>query len=295
VFDRAYLFLPLTAAILYSAAALFLKLSERRGLSVGQITVLTNLASLIGFSLFYPWAEFPRMPSIWWPVVLLGLTIVIGQITSILSFTLGDVSVATPTLGTKVVLVAALASLFTSRPVGWATWVAAILMLIGLWLLMGSPLTGRRARAAPGVVLALIAAGSYACFDVIVQIWNPVIGFGLLLPPAFLIACLFSLPLLALRPRRARPIGPSPAVPLGLGLVLLTGQALLLVWSIGHFQDAAGANVVYASRGIWSVLMVQLLPGWFGRVEGLDGRGAFLRRVIGASVMLLGVFVTFSG
>ena len=68
-------------------------------------------------------------------------------------------------------------------------------------------------------------------------------------------------------------------------------QSLLLIGTIGYFQDAPRANVVYASRGIWSVLIVHMLATAGG--EGGMSRRAVIRRLCGAGVMIAGVAMAF--
>lgn len=292
--DKAYLLLPLFAAVLYTIGAMVLKAAERRGVGPYRITVLANFVSVLGFGLFYPWDEFPRLPAVWWPVLLLAVTIVVGQLTTILAFTRGDVSVATPALGTKVVAVAALASVFATKPVRVETWAAAFVVVAGLWLLLGKPKTGDRRRAAIAIAFALLASLAFGSCDVLIQIWSPKLDFGVLLPIAMLGAWLLSLPLLLI----GRPANPGPPDsawrPLLLGTGLLTAQSLLIAWTIGRFGDAAGVNIVYASRGVWTVLLVQLLPIWFGHVERFNTPGVFSRRLAGSALMMVGVFLAFA-
>jgi hypothetical protein len=64
---------------------------------------------------------------------------------------------------------------------------------------------------------------------------------------------------------------------------------MLLIWSIAHFGDAAGANVVYGSRGIWSVLLVVVLGKWVKSAEVMHGPGAFAKRLTGALVITIAI------
>lgn len=295
--EKYYLIFPLTSAVLYALGALVLKGAERRGVSVWQITALANVALAAAFAGFYPWADFPALPAVWWPVAAVGGLLVAGQAMSILAFARGEVSVATPALGTKVVFVAVVASVFVDRPVAPQTWAAAVLMLAGLWLVVGRPAKVDGRRIAAAVVFSLLGALGFACFDLVVQVWSPALGLGVLVPMGIATGAVLSLPLLWLHPSgsSAVHVPRTAAGPMALGVALLTLQSLLLIWSIGHFEDAAGANVVYASRGVWGVLLVQLLPGWFGRVERFESRAVFVRRALGAGVMMIGVFLAFAG
>jgi hypothetical protein len=54
---------------------------------------------------------------------------------------------------------------------------------------------------------------------------------------------------------------------LAAGVALFTLQSLVLIRAIGAFGDAAGANVVYSSRGLWGIVFVWLIGSWFGNRE----------------------------
>jgi hypothetical protein len=316
-----HLLLPLASAILYAFAAVALKEAERRGVGAMRITVLSNFALAAAFAAFVPWQDFPHLaPAVWWPVPLAGAAFAVGQAMTIVAFARGEVSVATPTLGTKVLFVTLVAAAFTSSPVHWSTWAAAGLMAEGIWLLVGWPHHTERRRVAYAVGCSLVAALAYAVFDVIVGVWSGTLGFGRLVPASVLAGSVLSLPLLAVGRRDGADVDtlevaadvavqpaprPSPGVPaeeaegagcpwlpsLILGLALLSAQSLLLISSIGYFHDAPRANVVYASRGIWSILVVHAIAGAAG--EGVRSRGAFMRRLAGAGVMLTGVGLAF--
>lgn len=295
--DRWYLIFPLAAAVLYSFGAYALKGAQRRGVTSAQAAFWTNIATAVGFMvIFYPWSD-PRLGAIpWGNVVAVGLAFYLGQITTILSFEKGGVSIATPMLGSKVLMVALLVVVFLDEPLGWPTWVAAALTTLGVVLLARS---GGEQRAGEhmgwGLVLATCAAFCFAVFDVMVQAWSPGYGFGYLLPPAMVLAALmsFSLPVISQGPFFAIPSG--VVRPLGAGAALLTMQALLLIWSIGHFGDAAGANVVYGSRGVWGVLIVALLGRWYYSVEAIGTRTIFLKRLVGALVIAAAIGVLVLG
>ena len=109
-----YLLFPLASAILYSFAAVALKLAERRGVPAMQITVLSNFALTAAFAAFVPWGDPHLAPKVWWPVAAAGVAFAAGQAMTIVAFARGEVSVATPTLGTKVLFVSLVAAAFTS-------------------------------------------------------------------------------------------------------------------------------------------------------------------------------------
>lgn len=295
--DRWYLIFPLASAVLYSLGAYALKGAQRRGVTSAQAAFWTNIVTAVCFmAIFYPWSDPLAGPASWWHVFAVGLMFYLGQITTILSFEKGGVSITTPMLGSKVLMVALMVAVFLSEPLGWQTWVAAVLTTTGVVLLArsgGEQTTGE--HIGWGLLLATLAAASFAGFDVMVQAWSPGDGFDRLLPPAMVVAAVmsFSLPMFSKGPFFTIPSGVLR--PLSAGAILLTVQALILIWSIGRFGDAAGANVVYGSRGVWGVLIVAVLGRWYHSVEVMGTRAVLAKRLVGALVIAAAIGVLVLG
>ena len=74
------------------------------------------------------------------------------------------------------------------------------------------------------------------------------------------------------------------AVPMG-------GQAVCMSMAIGFYQIPTQANIFYAGRGFWSVILVALIGGWLGLKEGKSSQPILLRRMIGALLLLVGVWL----
>ena len=70
------------------------------------------------------------------------------------------------------------------------------------------------------------------------------------------------------------------------GSFVLALQAGGVSWGI-VFIGATTTNVLYNSRGMWSVVLVWTVGHWFGNVERTRGRAVMLRRLAG-SLLLLG-------
>jgi len=284
--DQAYLLFPLAAAMLYSLAAYLLKGAQRRGITALQTTFYANLiTAVIFFAIFHPWGEPDPWPSNWLHVLWVGIAFFVGGVCTIVAFEQGAVSIATPMLGSKVILVAFIVAVVVGQDLLWTTWLAAFLTTLGVVLLARSMGGGAEGSATAGIVLALLASVSFAAFDVMVQEWSPVDGFGRLIPPAMILATIMSLGLAGRSPRTFFHITKRARRPLVLGSMLMASQAVLLIWSIGHFGDAAGANVVYGSRGVWTVLLVGFLGRWITSVEVFHSRAAFAERLLGAVVI----------
>jgi hypothetical protein len=69
-------------------------------------------------------------------------------------------------------------------------------------------------------------------------------------------------------------------------------QAVLMSLSIGLHQVPAEANVFYACRGIWAII----LTAWIGKRIGLHERDSsnivFSRRIIGATLLIISIYFT---
>src|SRR6185369_11735492 len=110
----------------------------------------------------------------------------------------------------------------------------------------------------------------YALFDVLVQKWSPAWGAGRLLPLTMALVAAFSV---ALRPLVPPPNGPVQGKLISIngwvagGAVCLALQAIMIVSFIALYGQATMANVLYGSRGLWSVLVVLLAGHWFQNRE----------------------------
>jgi hypothetical protein len=206
----------------------------------------------------------------------------------------GDVSVATPVVGTKVVFVAIFVTSLVGDPLPIAYWISAGMSAAGIALLS---VGGRGARPAGhrhvGLTIAtsLGAAACYALFDVLVRKWTPAWGVARFLPAVMCTSAALSLLLAPAFEGRLRDIPTGARRPLLLGSVFLGVQALLLVRTLGLYPDTTRINVVYNSRGLWSVLAVWLVGHWWGNTERHAGRAVMIRRVAGATLLLGAIVV----
>ena len=287
----AHLLFPLASSILYVAAALSLKRASEQGAGLWRSTFVMNMVVAACFAVMLvpgPRGPGPRPP---WQAAALGALFMAGQVLTMVALSRGDVSVATPVIGTKVVFVALFVTVVTGERLLIDYWVSAAMSAAGIALLNGGG-SHRGGRRNPGLTIAasLAAAVCYALFDVLVRKWAGAWGVGLLLPAVMGAAAVMSL---ALWPLFEGPLTgfPRPAWrPLLLGSVLIGVQALLLTRTLGLYPDTTRINVVYNSRGLWSVVAVWLVGHWWGNTERHAGRAVLAWRMAGA-VLLLGAIV----
>jgi drug/metabolite transporter (DMT)-like permease len=286
-----HLIFPLASSLLYVVAAMFLKQAGTLGSSIWRTALVCNWVTAGLFLSLWPLGgEFPGWGLAYEPVVVGGL-FVGAQLLTFLALKSGDVSVATPVMGCKVVLVALFTTVVGAGRVAAPLWIAAVLSVVGIACL------NRRGGAGGGQVgrtawLALAAASCYALFDVLVMTWSPDWGAGRFLPLTMVFSGLLSLgfiPLARSEPRLSRQARRALAG----GATFIALQALLLVSTMALFGDATAVNVIYSTRGLWSVLVVWWLGHWFDNSERASGVAAFRARLLGAGCLCAAVGLVF--
>lgn len=285
-----YLLFPLVAAIGYAVASLLLKKALVEGAHPMACFHINNWTSTLAF---FPLVFFETQPvawGLWYVPVGLGVLFFTGGWFTFIAMQRGDVSLVTPVLGSKVVFVALGASLFIAGSMKPLMWVAAIITTGGIFLMSATDFkTPKGARLAGPVMMALVSAALYAFADVFLQKWAPTFGpktFLALLSATTGMLSLLSMTLLPKRP----PIPWNRATQWSLGgSALIAAQSMTLGLSLAYFNDAVGVNVVYATRGMWSLAVVALLGPLLGNRERHESGKAYGIRIVAALLMMAGV------
>jgi drug/metabolite transporter (DMT)-like permease len=292
-----FLILPLALGFMYSAAAMAFKRAMAEGLGIRRIVLYSNLATAILLVPLLSLAHKPQPGASFYQPLITGLVFFIGMVLNIAALQRGDVSVATPLLGTKVLFVAFFTIIVLGQPVLPSLWIAAICVCVALTLLRGPAGHGNR-RFWSTVMLAAGSSAAFALCDVFFQLWTRVWGVGLFIPMVLGIVCLLSA-LLLLKDRPAVDMLTGSAKRwLIIGCTLNGLQTLGIVICIGLFRHpnaATAINIVYNSRGIWSVLLVWGLGHWYANVEKDQGRGVMIARLIGSILLLVAIILTLIG
>lgn len=287
---QPFLLLPLGASLIYVVGMLMMKRAANAGVGLWRITFLANW--VMGLLTLPLWLAGGHgcPPGDWWQPLLSGLTFVGGQLCTYLAINRGDVSMATPVLGTKVLMVALFSGLLAVQAVPLRWWGAAALSMAGI-VLLSVGASGRRGHGALTVAAAGMAATLFALTDVLVQKWTPAWGAGRYLPVMFLMVAVYSFAFVPFfsAPLRAMPRDSWRWVLLG--AALLTLQNVMMAFTLGVFGDATVVNIIYSLRGLWSVAVVWLVGHWFANAEGAHGRAVMGRRLAGASLMAAAVIL----
>ena len=126
---------PLIAALLYAFGALVLKRSSDLGVGLWRTTFVANLIVAGLFSFLWLLGGPPvEIVDLWQPGVI-AMCLFIGQLAQFLALEKGDVSVAVPVFGLKVILVAFFTPLLIGEAVGVKLWIAAFLSVLGITFL----------------------------------------------------------------------------------------------------------------------------------------------------------------
>lgn len=285
-----YLLLPLVAAIGYSIASLLLKKALTEGAHPMACFHINNWTSSLAF---LPLALFETQPVAWhqWFIpVGLGALFFTGSWFTFIAMQRGDVSLVTPVLGSKVVFVAISASLLIAGSMKPLMWVAAIITTAGIFLMSATDFkTPKGARLAGPVVMALISAALFAIADVFLQMWAPAFGPKMFLALLAGTTGVLSLLAITLLPK-APPIPWNRATQWSIGgSVLIAAQSIVLALALALYNDAIGVNVVYATRGLWSLAVVALLGPLLGNRERHESGRAYGIRIIAGILLMAGV------
>lgn len=285
--------IPLACALIYVVAALMLKRASALGVGAWRIGFLANWAMFFVFlpwGLTHPGSDAP-WPTMWWQPAFNWLLFLGGQMFIFLALQKGDVSVTTPVMGTKVLLVATLSLFLKAGPVPWQWWVGAVLSTSAVALLhFGEPHAGRQ-RLARTVLLTGGSALSFSLCDVFLQKWSPAWGSGRYVMLMFLATAVYTFafvpffraPLTALDRRAWRWVAG--------GALLLAVNNTGIALSIAVWRTATLVNILYSLRGLLSVALVWAIGHWFANEERHLEPRVFRARMVGAGLMLGAILV----
>ncbi len=286
-----HVLLPLLSATLYALGALWLKGALRRGVGVWRATFVSNvmlgLVAAPSAALLLEGTDWGRV----WAPLLCGVIFVLGQLTTMLAFSRGDVSMATPLMGIKSVFVAGFSALLLSERVPLAWWIAAAVSAAAV-ALIGRQGGERPALAAHREALVAVLASMmiFALNDVLIQKWTAGLGAPRFLSFMFTVVAVGSaafVPFFSGRLRRIDAAGWRAVLP-GAGAMALNHVCIGATLAV--FGAATAVNVVYSSRGLIALALVWWAGHWFANEERSRGREVMGRRLVGA-LLLLGAIV----
>jgi len=285
-----HLLIPVACALFYVVGALTVKRAGVYGVGVWRTSFVANWMM---FLVFVPWwfthgGELRPLADYWQPAVT-ALLFLGGQVFIFLAISRGDISVTTPVMGTKVVLVALFSALLRVGDVPLQWWVGAGLSAAAVALLHAGERHGVRGNVGRTVLLATASAASYGLGDVLLQKWVPAWGTGSYFPPMFLLVGLYSFAFVPLFSAPLRAL-PAPAWRwIGAGALFMAVNNAGIVLTLGIWGDATAVNIVYSVRGLLSVVLVWAIGHWFANTEQHLAPRVLRYRFAGAALMVAAI------
>jgi drug/metabolite transporter (DMT)-like permease len=282
---------PLASGFGYAVAALMLKRGSE-GAGPWRVTFIVNCVIAVVFSIgwLFP-AAHPISLSNVGHAAISGALFFVGQIFTFLALSRGDVSVATPVLGSKVVFVALFTLLFGLEKLSGSIWIAVLLTAAATALLGGGGgSSSQRAVLFRSLLYGFAAAGTFALTDITQQRWIREWSLMPYMATLFFTMALLSFGLVPIFRGDGHRMTATNWRWLAGGATLISVQASGVAWGIVHL-GATTTNVLYNSRGVWSVVLVWVVGHWFGNEESARGSRVMFRRLAGALLLLSAILL----
>ncbi|MEO8205059.1 MAG: hypothetical protein ABI615_02685 [Chthoniobacterales bacterium] len=266
--------LALTAAIVYPFSILLLKRAMVNGASSWQVNFYSNvMMALVTQPIWFLLRE-PRR-----------------QIFAFAALRSGDVSIATPLLGTKVILVALLAPLVAFQALRPEWLFAAALCSIGIFLVSSAKhVSVKHSAVFRTALLSLAAASAYATTDVLIQRLvekhNMIAFVPLQFGTVAVLSIIFYLPIFGFK---ILPLAKVSRTCLLSGTFILGLQAAAVCMGIALFRDATTFNIVYNTRSIFSVVLIGVAGYRFGLPESKMESKTLRMRLLGSTLVFASV------
>ncbi len=279
---------PILCSILYPIGTLLAKRAFARDADLWTVAVVNYWVMALVFLPVLLLDARPIPWNLWWQPALMGLCSFAGQAFGFKAISFGDLTVATPALSSKVLLVAlfTVAVLHLSVPLGW--WLAAGFSFAAVFFLQAGAHSARR-KTAVTLAYSLLTALCFALGDVLIQKWSP--GWGAFhFMPAFAIAsACYSVVLIPWMKKPLLGFSRHTWKWLLAGTGILSLQALGLTLVIGIFHRVTQANVLFSARGLWNFLIIWFVGHWFKNTERAEGGRVMAFRLVGAGLMFAAI------
>jgi drug/metabolite transporter (DMT)-like permease len=280
--------LPVIAGLSYALSALFLKRATVEGGGLWRISFLITWGQALCLLPLIFVGNGSISDTHWGHVLLTSFVFFAGQLSVFAGMRYGDVSVVTPVMGIKVLVVAGMAVWIAHEKLPGAWWIAAAISTMAAVLLSGGKPQGGRSLL-PGLLGGVGAAVAFAGVDIFYQLWADASGVWRFSSLVMLGMAAWSLLLL---PVLEGPWWQIPAIAWRAfwpGLLATIAQCLIMAFCVVKLKGAAWANLLYSSRGVWSVALVWCAGNAFGNQEKEAGQSVMLRRLTGAGLMLAAI------
>ncbi|HEY8994849.1 MAG TPA: DMT family transporter [Lacunisphaera sp.] len=290
-----HLLIPLACAFTYVVSAMMFKRAADLGVGVWRTTFVANWTVCLAFLPFWFVAGRPVVaPGLYWQPAVVASLFLLGQASIFLALKRGDVTVTTPVMGSKVIMVALFTTLLKAGDMPLRWWIGAGLSAAAVLLLHLGKSSGVRGRIGSTVFLAWLSATSYGLSDVLLQKWVPAWGFAAFAPVMFALVGLYSLVLIPFFSAPLRAMSAQAWRWVGGGSVLMALNNAGIVLAIGRWGGATAVNIVYSARGLVSIGAVWAVGHWFHSQEQHLEPSVLRLRLLGAALMLAAIVLVLA-
>lgn len=282
-----YYTLPLLAAFFYALCTLFFKRSFQGGVGITRTIFVSNIVLALMFLPFWFIFDTTADWSLWYIPVLVSLVFFGAQVVTFIGIHVGDVSVMTPIMGSKVLFVALFSSLLLSDPVPVVWWIGAGMSAFAIILLGITDFRHKGGRLMfLSILLGVVSSVLFGFTDVLIQKFAPLFGPFAYISVLMFANAFYSLFFIPFFKKSLFAID-KPTWWWLLGGAFFGGlQGMIFDLAIAYYGKATAVNILYSSRGIWSILLVWMIGHWFSNTERHIGRKAMATRLIGSFILL---------
>lgn len=284
--------IALGAAFLYAVSILFIKkaLDKRAGLM--RITFILNWFMVFAFLplLFYKSRVYDW--SLWLYPVLTGLCLLLAQIAVFGALKTGDASIQTPVMGTKAFMVAIFASCLGIGYIPFSWWIGSALSLLAIYFLSyahNCPILKRKNILT--IALAFVGACFFGLGDVLMEYKAGQFGEIPFLVIAMIVAALGSFCLVPFFEGKLFKIPKNAHKWVLLGSFLYAIEAIGFYIAISFYGKATAVNILYSSRGMWSIILVWSIGRFFVEKDLIVSSQVMFRRALGALLIFIAILL----
>ena len=287
--------LPLLAALAYTFSTLFFKQALSLGAGTMRVVFVTNFLAIPFFIPILIWNHCVLDWSFWPMLLLCALFNTLAMALTFITIKIGDISIQTPVMGSKVIMVAFLSIWMGMEVLNTAVWIASFLSVLAICIL-GKPdkLSGNNKTLLLTVCCSLLTALSFAISDTLMAKYAAQFGEGPFLMYTMILTAIFSCGLIPFFEGKLVEMPKVSWFWVFWGGVCMSLELIFYCYALAFYSNPTTINILYSSRGIWSVLLIWLMGGYFGNTESQKGKSIMLQRLAGALVLFMAIILVIA-
>lgn len=288
------MFFPLIAAALYSVSVILVKEYSSFGKMSGVGALILNNAIMC--AVFAP-ALFlggnVNLHKLWEPV-LIGVFWGLANIATFICAQKGEVSLMTPIMGVKVLIVFVFAHFLIGAVLTTPMYIAGFACCFAVFLMGFDKSSLKSKKFAITLFLALAACTSYAMADVLIQTFSSDFSPWHMLAISSVSVLVSSFPFLHKFAAEVRNADKKSLSLCALAALIMAVESLFIFYAIREGVGAALCNILYNMRGVISVVLVFILGKKLKGVAELNTTMA-TKRLVGSIIIIAAVaFAVFT-